>query len=137
MCDELTTIVNNEPVLEGMLTQIDLLGGARVNSMVELEQKQQQQRPGAQALPRAACSVPVRRHGGDWAAVASSVGSKTTQLCRDKVAMEVEQGSMQELGGKPVQHSCSQVELGALKQALALHGRDWAAVASSVGSKTR
>ncbi len=30
----------------------------------------------------------------------------------------------------------SKVELGALKRAVALHGRDWAAVASSVGSKT-
>ena len=43
---------------------------------------------------------------------------------------------MQEPGGKLVQHSWSKVELGALKRAVALHGRDWAAVASSVGSKT-
>ncbi len=29
-----------------------------------------------------------------------------------------------------------QVELGTLKRAVALHGKDWAAVANSVGSKT-
>ncbi len=44
---------------------------------------------------------------------------------------------MQEPGGKRVKDSWSKVELGALKRAVALHGRDWAAVASSVGSKTR
>ncbi len=76
-------------------------------------------------------------HGRDWAAVASSVGSKTTQQCMHKVATEVAAGRKQEPGGKLVQHSWSQVELDALKRAVALHGKDWAAVASSVGSKTR
>jgi hypothetical protein len=141
MCDELTnaleTIVNNELVLEGTLTQLDLLCGDWVNSMVELEHKQQQQRPGAQALPRAACSVAVGRHGRDWAAVASSVGSTTKNQCRCKVRSEVTAGRMQELGGKRVRDSWSQVELDALKRAVALHGRDWAAVANSVGSKTK
>ncbi len=44
---------------------------------------------------------------------------------------------MQEPGRKRVQDSWSKVELGALKRAVALHGRDWAAVASSVGSCCR
>ncbi len=75
-------------------------------------------------------------HGRDWAAVASSVGSKTIQQCQDKVDNEVTAGRMQEPGGKRVLDSWSQVELGALKRAVALHGRNWAAVASCVGSKT-
>ncbi len=81
--------------------------------------------------------VAVRRNGRDWAAVASSVRSKTKQQCLDKVAAEVAAGRMQEPGGKRVLHSWSKVELGALKRAMALHGRDWDAVARSVGSKTR
>ena len=79
----------------------------------------------------------VRKYGRDWAAVASSVGSKTRQQCRHKVDKEVAAGRMQEPGDKQVQDSWSKVELGALKRAVALHGRNWAAVASSVGSKTR
>ncbi len=75
--------------------------------------------------------------GRDWAAVACSVGSKTGEQCRHKVNVEVAAGRMQEPGGKRVQDSWSKVELGALKRAVALHGRDWAAVASGVGSKTR
>jgi hypothetical protein len=54
----------------------------------------------------------------------------------DKVKAEVAAGRMQEPGGKRVLDSSSKVELGALKRAVALHCRDWAAVASSVGSKT-
>jgi hypothetical protein len=54
-----------------------------------------------------------------------------------KVDNEVAAGRLQEPGGKRVFDSWSKVELGALKRAVALHGRDWAAVASSVGSKTR
>jgi hypothetical protein len=78
----------------------------------------------------------VALHGRNWATVASSVGSKTDVQCRMKVAKEVAVGRMQERGGKRVIQSWSEVELGALKRAVALHGRDWAAVASSVGSKT-
>jgi hypothetical protein len=44
---------------------------------------------------------------------------------------------MQEPGGKRVQDSWSKVGLGVLKRAAALHGREWAAVAATVGSKTR
>ncbi len=50
--------------------------------------------------------------------------------------MEVAAGRMQEPGGKRVLDSWSKVELGALKRAVALHGRDWAAVALDVGSKS-
>jgi hypothetical protein len=80
----------------------------------------------------------VALHGRDWAAVASSVGSRSRQQCQGKVREEVKAGRMQEPGGKRkwVQHSWSQVELDALKRSAALHDRDWAAVASSVGSKT-
>jgi predicted SprT family Zn-dependent metalloprotease len=79
----------------------------------------------------------VALHGRDWAAVSSSVGSKTRKQCLDKVKEEVRAGRMQEPGGKLVRDSWSKVELGALKRAVALHGRDWAAVASSVGGKTQ
>ncbi len=78
----------------------------------------------------------VTLHGRDWAAVARSVGSKTNEQCRRKVSVEVAAGRMQEPGGKRVQDSWSEVELGALEQAVAQHGRDWVAVARSVGSKT-
>jgi hypothetical protein len=78
----------------------------------------------------------VALHGRDWAAVSSSVGSKTIVQCRGKVDAEVAAGRMQEPGGKRVLDSWSKVELGALKRAAALHGRDWVAVASSVGSKS-
>jgi hypothetical protein len=37
----------------------------------------------------------VALHGRDWAAVASSVGSKTIQQCSDKVEKEVTAGRMQ------------------------------------------
>ena len=80
--------------------------------------------------------VAVRKYGRDWAAVARSVGSKTRQQCRIKVDVEVAAGRMQEPGGKKVQDSWSKVELGALRRAVALHGRDWPAVARSVRSKT-
>ncbi len=76
-------------------------------------------------------------HSRDWAAIASSVGSKTTAQCRDKVTKEVAAGRMQEPAGKQVHDSWSKLEMGALKRAVALHGRDWAAVASSIGSKSR
>jgi hypothetical protein len=66
----------------------------------------------------------VALHCRDWAAVASCVGSKTIQQCKVKVNAEVAAGRMQELGGKLVRHSWSQVELDALKRAVALHGRD-------------
>jgi len=79
----------------------------------------------------------VALHGRDWVAVASSVGSRTVDQCKGKVRVEVAAGRMQEPGCKQVQHSWSKVELGALTRAVDLHGRDWAAVASSVGSKTR
>jgi hypothetical protein len=82
-----------------------------------------------------ALELAVARHGRDWVAVASSVGSKTIRQCYNKVDAEVAAGRMQELGGKRV--LWSQVELEALKQAVVLHGRVWAAVASSVGSKTK
>ena len=81
--------------------------------------------------------VAVRRHGRDWAAVASSVSSKTGEQCQCKVRAEVAAGRMQEPGGKQIKDSWSKVELGALKRAVNLHGRSWVAVASSVGSKTR
>ncbi len=81
--------------------------------------------------------VAVRRHGRDWAAVASSVGSKSRQQCIIKVNVEVAAGRMQEPAGKQVRDSWSKVELGALKRAVALHARDWDAVACSVRSKTR
>ena len=42
----------------------------------------------------------VTLHGRDWAAVASSLGSKTRQQCKSKVASEVVAGRMQEPGGK-------------------------------------
>ena len=78
----------------------------------------------------------VTVHGRDWAAVASSVGSKTQEQCKDKVAKEFAAGRMQEPGGKRVQDSWSKTELGALKRAVVLYGRGWTAVSSSVGSKT-
>jgi hypothetical protein len=78
----------------------------------------------------------VALHGRDWAAVASSVGSKTRERCQGKANAEIAEGRMQEPGGKLVRDSWRKVELGALKRAVALHGRDWVAVASSVGSKT-
>jgi hypothetical protein len=84
-----------------------------------------------------ALELAVARHGRNWAAVASRVGSKTSRQCWSRVRVEVAAGRMQELGGKQVQHSWSQVELGALQRAVVRHGRDWVAVASSVGSKTR
>ncbi len=103
--------------------RVQELGGERVQhswSQVELD-----------ALKRA-----VALHGRNWPAVTSIVGSKTKKQCKDKVDNEVAAGRMQEPGGKLVQHPWSQVELDALKRAVALHGRDWAAVANSVGSKT-
>ncbi len=54
----------------------------------------------------------------------------TTRACN-------EDARMQEPGGKQVHDSWSKVELSALKRAVALHGRDWVAVARSVRSKTR
>jgi hypothetical protein len=79
----------------------------------------------------------VALHGRDWAAVSSSVGSRTTKQCKAKIAREVAAGRMQEPCGKRVQDSWSKVELRTLRRAVALHGRDWVAVASSVGSKSR
>jgi hypothetical protein len=109
-------------VAEGRMQE---LGGKRVWhswSQVELD-----------ALKRA-----VALHGRDWAAVASSVGSKTRLQCWKTVEKEVAAGRMQEPGGKHVHDSWNDFELGALKRAVAQHGRDWAAVSSQLHrSKTR
>jgi hypothetical protein len=79
----------------------------------------------------------VALHGRDWAAVASSVGGKTGEQCRNKVAVEVAAGRMQEPGGKQVQDSWSKVELLKLRKAVDRHDRSWVAVSLDVGSKSR
>jgi hypothetical protein len=64
----------------------------------------------------------VALHGRDWAAVASSVGSKTRVQCKDKIDNEVAAGRMQEPGGKLVQDSWSKTELLRLRKAVDQHG---------------
>jgi hypothetical protein len=79
----------------------------------------------------------VALHGRNWSAISRCVGTKTSLQCSSKVDVEVTAGRMEEPGGKLVKDSWTKVELSALKLAVALHGRDWVAVASSFGSKTR
>jgi hypothetical protein len=79
----------------------------------------------------------VQRHGRDWKAVSCDVGSKASEQCMNKVIAEVAAGRMVKPGGKHVQNFWSKDELLRLKQAVCRDGRDWVAVSSAVGSKTR
>ncbi len=79
----------------------------------------------------------VQRHGRDWKAVSCDVGSKASEQCMNKVIAEVAAGRVVKPGGKHVHNFWSKDELLRLKQAVCRHGRDWVAVSSAVGSKTR
>jgi hypothetical protein len=78
----------------------------------------------------------VKKHGRNWVAVSRIVGKSNVQ-CKSKVQTEVVSGRMPEppmgSGGAPVGWTKEEVQR--LTMAVAVHGRDWDAVARDVRTK--
>jgi hypothetical protein len=76
----------------------------------------------------------VAKFGRDWDLVSAWVGStRSNQDCISKVKLEVKSGRMTAPAGKRPRSSWSTAELEQLEDAVAQHGRSWAAVAKAVG----